>query len=149
MLFNQKYFQKQTIHLLEKTYDETIKSVYSTTDLTHFKNGEKKELAKAIDYYRTSLSYSKLVEASQAKFVSKYNTYEQRIGVQFIHKLENGTLTDDDMKEIESDYRKKEIFDTISNPVTKELFLEEVASNNEQETSSKGLLGKLMKNKQI
>lgn len=150
VLFNRQDFQKQTIHLLEKTYDETIQSIYPTADLTLFKKGEKEELAKAIDYYGNTLSYSKLVEASQEKFVHKYNTYEQKIGIQFIRKLENGTLTDTDRKEIESDYRRKEIFDTISNPVTKELFLNEVANNKDIENvHSQSLLGKLMQNTNI
>lgn len=155
MLFNQQDFQKQTIRLLEKTYDAAIKSVYPTANLTHFKKGEKEELAKAIDYYGNTLSYAKLVEASQEKFVSKYTTYEQRIGVRFIHKVENGTLTNIDMKEIESDYRKREIFDTISDPSTKKIFLDEVANNKEfeadhgQDTSPESLLGKLMKNTNI
>ncbi|MDN6409205.1 MAG: hypothetical protein L0J76_03720 [Tetragenococcus halophilus] len=96
-----------------------------------------------------------MVEASQEKFVSKYTTYEQRIGVRFIHKVENGTLTNIDMKEIESDYRKREIFDTISDPSTKKIFLDEVANNKEfeadhgQDTSPESLLGKLMKNTNI
>uniref|UniRef100_UPI0034503C32 MobQ family relaxase n=1 Tax=Carnobacterium TaxID=2747 RepID=UPI0034503C32 len=159
-LYRYQDLQVSTKELIAHYYDQTILAAYPTADLSELKFGEKEELSKAISYYGNTLSYTKLVEASQEKFINKYTTYEQRIGMQFIKQLENGTFTKEDIQEIESDYRKKELFDTVSKSGTRELFLNEVANNEafssyegfnrEQEsTSSQNLLQKLAKNSKL
>ena len=80
--------------------------------------------------------------------------------MKFIDKIENGTFTKEEMKDIENDYRKKELFDTVSKAGTKELFLNEVANNNEFTSEdifnsegaiqpSQSLLQKLAKNSNL
>ncbi|MEG0552987.1 MAG: MobQ family relaxase [Carnobacterium sp.] len=159
-LYSYQDLQINTKELIANYYNQTILTAYPTADLSDLKFGEKEELSKAISYYGNTLSYSKLVEASQEKFINKYTTYEQKMGMTFIDKLEKGTFTNEDLQVIEQDYRKKELFDTISDPVTKELFLNEVASNQDfslnqdlngerESTSSQNLLQKLAKNSNL
>ena len=159
-LYRYQDLQVSTKELIAHYYNQTILSAYPTADLSCLKFGEKEELAKAISYYGNTLSYTKLVEASQEKFINKYTTYEQKIGMRYIEKLDNGTFTKEDMQEIESDYRKKELFDTVSTPGTKELFLSEVTNNDEfssfgdvnreqEGTSSQNILQKLAKNSHL
>lgn len=159
-LYSYQDLQINTKELIANYYNQTILSAYPTADLTELKFGEKEELSKAISYYGNTLSYSKLVEASQEKFITKYTTYEQKMGMTFIDKLEKGSFTKEELRVIEQDYRKKELFDTVSDPVTKELFLNEVASNQDfslnqdlngerESTSSQNLLQKLAKNSNL
>ena len=159
-LYSYQDLQLNTKELISNYYNQTILSAYPTANLSELKFGEREELSKAISYYGNTLSYTKLVEASQEKFISKYNTYEQRIGMKFIDKIENGTFTKEEMKDIENDYRKKELFDTVSKAGTKELFLNEVANNNEFTSEdifnsegaiqpSQSLLQKLAKNSNL
>ena len=159
-LYSYQDLQINTKELIANYYNQTILSAYPTADLTELKFGEKEELSKAISYYGNTLSYSKLVEASQEKFINKYTTYEQKMGMTFIDKLEKGTFTNEELQAIEQDYRKKELLDTILNPATKELFLNEVASNQDfslhddlnserEGTSSQNLLQKLAKNSNL
>uniref|UniRef100_UPI00344BC40C MobQ family relaxase n=1 Tax=Carnobacterium sp. TaxID=48221 RepID=UPI00344BC40C len=159
-LYSYQDLQLNTKELISNYYNQTILSAYPTANLSELKFGEREELSKAISYYGNTLSYTKLVEASQEKFISKYNTYEQRIGMKFIDKIENGTFTKEEMKDIENDYRKKELFDTVSKAGTKELFLNEVANNNEFTSDdifnsegaiqpSQSLLQKLAKNSNL
>lgn len=159
-LYSYQDLQINTNELIANYYNQTILSAYPTADLSDLKFGEKEELSKAISYYGNTLSYSKLVEASQEKFINKYTTYEQKIGIAFINKLEKGTFTKEELQVIEQDYRKKELLDTISDPATKELFLNEVANNQDvtlhdglnserESTSSQNLLQKLAKNSNL
>lgn len=159
-LYSYQNLQINTKELIANYYKQTILSAYPTADLTELKLGEKEELSKAISYYGNTLSYSKLVEASQEKFINKYTTYEQKMGMTFIDKLEKGSFTKEELQVIEQDYRKKELFDTISNPATKELFLDEIANNQDfslhddlnserEGTSSQNLLQKLAKNSNL
>lgn len=159
-LYSYQDLQLNTKELISNYYNQTILSAYPTANLSELKFGEREELSKAISYYGNTLSYTKLVEASQEKFISKYNTHEQRIGMKFIDKIENGTFTKEEMQNIENDYRKKELFDTVSKAGTKELFLNEVANNNEFTSDdifnsegaiqpSQSLLQKLAKNSNL
>ena len=159
-LYSYQDLQINTKELIANYYNQTILSAYPTADLTELKFGEKEELSKAISYYGNTLSYSKLVEASQEKFINKYTTYEQKMGMTFIDKLEKGSFTKEELQVIEQDYRKKELFDTISDTATKELFLDEVANNQDvslhddlnserEGTSSQNLLQKLAKNSNL
>ncbi|MCA9766704.1 MAG: MobA/MobL family protein [Carnobacterium sp.] len=159
-LYSYQDLQLNTKELISNYYNQTILSAYPTANLSELKFGEREELSKAISYYGNTLSYTKLVEASQEKFISKYNTYEQRIGMKFIDKIENETFTKEEMQDIENDYRKKELFDTVSKAGTKELFLNEVANNNEFTSEdtfnsegaiqpSQSLLQKLAKNSNL
>lgn len=159
-LYSYQDLQLNTKELISNYYNQTILSAYPTANLSELKFGEREELSKAISYYGNTLSYTKLVEASQEKFISKYNTYEQRIGMKFIDKIENGTFTKEEMQDIKNDYRKKELFDTVSKAGTKELFLNEVANNNEFTSDdifnsegaiqpSQSLLQKLAKNSNL
>ena len=159
-LYSYQDLQINTKELIANYYNQTILAAYPTADLSDLKFGEKEELSKAISYYGNTLSYSKLVEASQEKFINKYTTYEQKMGMTFIDKFEKGTFTKEELQVIEQDYRKKELFDTISDPATKELFLNEVANNQDfslhddlnserEGTSSQNLLQKLAKNSNL
>src|SRR5699024_2885688 len=53
----------------------------------------------------------------------------QTCALPIFYKIENNKLTDGDRLEIKSDYRKQEIYDTVSNEATKELFIYEVENN--------------------
>uniref|UniRef100_UPI00344C6CB4 MobQ family relaxase n=1 Tax=Carnobacterium sp. TaxID=48221 RepID=UPI00344C6CB4 len=130
-LYSYQDLQLNTKELIFNYYNQTILSAYPTANLSELKFGEREELSKAINYYGNTLSYTKLVEASQEQFINKYTTYEQKIGMRIIEQIENGTFTNEDREEIEKDYRKKELFDTVSKAGTKELFINEVANNNE------------------
>src|SRR5699024_6050597 len=44
-------------------------------------------------------------------------------------KIGSGTLTDEDMRIGSNDYRKKELFDTLVNEVTRKIFMYEVTNN--------------------
>ena len=156
-LYSYQDLQLNTKELMSTYYNQTILSSYPTADLSELNFGEREELSKAITYYGNTLSYTKLVEASQETFISKYTTYDQKIGLDFIHKLENGSFTKEDRQALENDYHKKEIFDTVSNEATKTLFLNEVAHDpdlsvenfpeqGEKIGSSPSLLEKLAKN---
>ncbi|UJF16788.1 hypothetical protein LZ578_12030 (plasmid) [Jeotgalibaca sp. MA1X17-3] len=156
-LYSYQDLQLNTKELMSTYYNQTIFSSYPTADLSELNFGEREELSKAIHYYGNTLSYTKLVEASQEKFISKYTTYDQKIGLHFIHKLENGSFTQEDRQALESDYHQKEIFDTVSNEATKTLFLNEVDHNPDLSVdgsmeqgegigSSPSLLEKLAKN---
>lgn len=86
-------------------------------------------MSKVISYYGNSLSYDKLAELANKEAVNKYSYSEQKYGVQLLYNIENNSLTADDKQEIYFDYRKQEIYDTVSNEETKELFIYEVKNN--------------------
>jgi len=128
-LFKQKNRDYLIYNTLNKYHEENILSHYPTAHVEDLKANQKEALSKVISYYGNSLSYDKLADLADQEIVNKYSYNEQKYGVQLLYKIENGTLADEDMVEIYSDYRKQEIYDTVSNEETKELFIYEVENN--------------------
>jgi hypothetical protein len=128
-LFKQKNRDYLIYNTLNKYHEENILSHYPTAHVEDLKANQKEALSKVISYYGNSLSYDKLADLADQEIVNKYSYNEQKYGVQLLYKIENETLADEDMLEIYSDYRKQEIYDTVSNEETKELFIYEVENN--------------------
>ena len=128
-LISYQDLQLNTIQVMNKYYEQNILTNYPTLELKDITLGEKEELSKAIDYYGNTLSITKLMEKTRENVISKYSYNEQKIGMEFINKLDNNTFTKEDLKAIENDYRKKEIYETISDPAMRKLFMQEVETN--------------------
>ena len=128
-LFKQKNRDYLVYSTLNKYHEENILSHYPTADIIDLKAKQKEALSKVISYYGNSLSYDKLAELADQETVNKYSYSEQKYGIQLLYKIESNSLTDDDKYEINFDYRKQEIYDTVSNEETKELFIYEVKNN--------------------
>jgi len=75
------------------------------------------------------LSYDKLAALTDQEIVNKYSYTDQKFGVQLLYKIENQSLSTDDIQEIQSDYRKQEILDTVTSEETRDLFIYEVINN--------------------
>lgn len=75
------------------------------------------------------MPYDKLATLANQEIVNKYSYNEQKYGLELLVKIEEGTLTKEDKLDITTDYRKKEIFDTVANEETRDLFLYEIKNN--------------------
>ena len=75
------------------------------------------------------MSYDKLAALTDQEIVNKYSYTDQKFGVQLLYKIENQSLSTDDIQEIQSDYRKQEILDTVTSEETRDLFIYEVINN--------------------
>lgn len=118
-----------TLKIAEKYYEQTILSNYPTANIQDLNAVQKEAVSQILSYYGSTLSYTKITALAQKEVVSKYSTVEQRMGLQLLDKIEKGKLTDEDLKSIAEDYHKKELFETVSNPETRGLFLKEVEEN--------------------
>lgn len=118
-----------TLKIAEKYYEQTILSNYPTANIKDLNAVQKEAVSQLLSYYGSTLSYTKITALAQKEVVSKYSTVEQRMGLQLLDKIEKGKLTDEDLKSIADDYHKKELFETVSNPETRGLFLKEVEEN--------------------
>ena len=118
-----------TLKIAEKYYEQTILSTYPTANINDLNAVQKEAVSQLLSYYGSTLSYTKITALAQKEVVSKYSTVEQRMGLQLLDKIEKGKLTDEDLKSIAEDYHKKELFETVSNPETRGLFLKEVEEN--------------------
>lgn len=131
--FKELFKQKNRAYLIYNTlnnyHEQNILNHYPTANIKDLKANQKEALSKVISYYGDSLSYDKLSDLADEQVVNKYSYTEQKYGIQLLYKIENNNLTDDDRLEIKSDYRKQEIYDTVSNETTKELFIYEVENN--------------------
>ena len=131
--FKELFKQKNRAYLIYNTlnnyHEQNILNHYPTANIKDLKANQKEALSKVISYYGDSLSYDKLADLADEQVVNKYSYTEQKYGIQLLYKIENNKLTDDDRLEIKSDYRKQEIYDTVSNEATKELFIYEVENN--------------------
>lgn len=131
--FKELFKQKNRAYLIYNTlnsfHEENILTHYPTANINDLKANQKEALSKVISYYGNSLSYDKLADLADEHVVNKYSYAEQKYGVQLLYKIENNSLTENDLLEIKSDYRKQEIYDTVSNETTKELFIYEVENN--------------------
>jgi len=131
--FKELFKQKNRAYLIYNTlnnyHEQNILNHYPTANIKDLKANQKEALSKIISYYGDSLSYDRLADLADEQVVNKYSYTEQKYGIQLLYKIENNKLTDDDRLEIKSDYRKQEIYDTVSNEATKELFIYEVENN--------------------
>src|SRR5699024_1730877 len=131
--FKELFKQKNRAYLIYNTlnnfHEENILTHYPTANINDLKANQKEALSKVISYYGNNLSYDKLADLADEQVVNKYSYAEQKYGVQLLYKIENNSLTENDLLEIKSDYRKQEIYDTVSNETTKELFIYEVENN--------------------
>ena len=118
-----------TLKIAEKYYEQNILSSYPTANIQKLTANQKEAVSQLVSYYGNTLSYTKITALAQEEVVNKYSTVEQRMGLQMLDKLDKGTLINEDLKAITSDYHKKELFETISNPETRGLFLKEVEEN--------------------
>ncbi|MEY8291568.1 MobQ family relaxase [Carnobacteriaceae bacterium 52-44] len=128
-LFKQKNRDYLIYNTLNNYHEENILAHYPTADINDLKANHKEALSKVISYYGDSLSYDKLAELADQEIVNKYSYTEQKYGLDLLIKLEEGNLTKEDRTDISSDYRKQEILDTVSNEVTRDLFIYEVKNN--------------------
>lgn len=118
-----------TLKIAEKYFEQNILSSYPTADINELTATQKEAVSQLLSYYGSTLSYSKITALAQGEVVNKYSTVEQRIGLQMLDKLDKGDLTNEDLNTITNDYHKKELFETISNPKTRALFIKEVEEN--------------------
>jgi len=116
---------------MDQYYNTTLKSVYPNLDLEKFSIQKKEQLSKAIDYYGNDLSLEKVQRIANEEQVNKFNTFEQRIGLTYLHKFDNNLFSEDDLIEIQNDYQLKEIYDVVSDKSMREYFLNEVSKNGE------------------
>jgi len=121
--------QLNTVNILNKYYENSIKTHYPTADINGMKLKEKEAVAEIIDYYGENYSFEKLVSISEGNIPNKYSTTEQEIGLSYIYKIENGKMTDEDYDKIGNSYYLKEIYDTIKEPHMRENFLNEADNN--------------------
>jgi len=121
--------QLNTINILNKYYENTIKTHYPTADVKDMKLKEKEAVSETIDYYGERYSFEKIVSIAQGNIPNKFTKTEQEIGLSYIYKLENDKMTETDYDKIENSYKLKEIYDTIKKPTMKEHFLNEAESN--------------------
>lgn len=128
-LFKQKNRDYLIYNTLNKYHEENILSHYPSVNLSDMKANQKEALSKVISYYGDSLSYDKLAELADQEVVNKYSYAEQKYGLELLIKLGKGNLTEEDRVDISSDYRKQEIFDTVSNEITRDLFIYEIKNN--------------------
>lgn len=122
---------------MDQYYNTTLKSVYPNLDLEKFSIQKKEQLSKAIDYYGNDLSLEKIQRIANEEQVNKFNTYEQRIGLTYLHKFDNDLFSKDDLDEIQNNYQLKEIYDVVSDKSMREYFLNEVSKNGEALLDSK------------
>lgn len=131
--FKEPFKQKNRDFLIYNTlnnyHKENILSHYPTLGIEDLKVNQKEALSKVIGYYGDRLSFDDIVSLANKEIVNKYSYAEQKYGLELLEKIEAVTLTDDDKLIILNDYRKQEIFDTIENEETRELFLYEVTNN--------------------
>jgi len=131
VLYKKLNKQLQTLQVMDQYYNTTLKSVYPTLDLEKFSIQKKEQLSKAIDYYGNDLSLEKIQRTANKEQVNKFNTYEQRIGLTYLHKFDNDLFSKDDLDEIQNNYQLKEIYDVVSDKSMREYFLNEVSKNGE------------------
>src|SRR5699024_1722354 len=105
--------QLQTLQVMDRYYNTTLKSMYPTIDLEKFSNQKKEQLSKAIDYYGNDLSLEKLQRKANEEQVNKFNTHEQRIGLTYLYKFDNNLFSEVELGKIQNDYQLKEIYDVI------------------------------------
>lgn len=89
-----------------------------------------------IDYYGDRLT---LEIIQQAHILSKYSYSDREIGMEYLEKINQGTTTDTNWKEIGNNFRKRELFDTVSDDSSREMFLNDVDRDR-----SGNLLGKIL-----
>ena len=128
-LFNTQDIQLKTLQILEKYFDNTIRSHYPTVDVTQMALNEKEALSQVIDYYGNRFSLEKVVSLANEEIVHRFSTTEQRIGLSYLHKLENSSFTLEELEQIKEHYHLKEIYETIADPTMREYFLHEVEQN--------------------
>src|SRR5699024_9516361 len=131
VLYKKLNKQLQTLQVMDQYYNTTLKTVYPTLDLEKFSVQTKEQLSKAIDYYGNDLSLEKIQRIANEEQVNKFNTYEQRIGLTYLHKFNNDLFSEDDLNEIQNNCQLKEIYDVVSDKSMREYFLNEVSKNGE------------------
>lgn len=128
-LYKRQDKQLQTLQVMDKYYNNTLKSAYSSLDVEEFSIQKKEQLSKAIDYYGNDLSLNAIDRIANEEQVNKFNTYEQKIGLSYLHKLENDQFTEEELSEIQENYQLKEIYDVVSDESMREYFVNEVRNN--------------------
>lgn len=127
----------QTIQVMDQYLNSTLKSVYPNLDLEKFSIQKKEQLSKAIDYYGNDLSLEKIQRIANEEQVNKFNTFEQKIGLTYVHKLDNNLFSKEELNEIQNDHQLKEIYDVVSDKSMREYFLNEVSKNGKALLDSK------------
>lgn len=128
-LYKKQDKQLQTLQVMDKYYNNTLKSVYPSLDVEEFSIQKKEQLSKAIDYYGNDLSLDTIERIANEEQVNKFNTYEQNIGLSYLYKLENNQFTEEELSEIQENYQLKEIYDVVSDESMREYFIKEVSNN--------------------
>lgn len=128
-LYTQQGLQVKTLKILEQYFDSTIKSKYPTAEVSDMSIRQKESLSKAIDYYGNKFSFETIERLSKQEQINKYSTFEQRMGLSFIEKIDNNSFESGELEMIQSDYRMKEIYDTVSDEEMKKYFIHEAYEN--------------------
>jgi len=128
-LYNTQTIQVKTLEILEKYYDNAIRSYFPHADTKELSIQQKEALSQAIDYYGNKFSLERLIDLANEETVQKYSTAEQKIGLSLIYKLETDSFTEEDWHKLDTDYELKEIYHTVSDPKMREYFLNEAQEN--------------------
>lgn len=128
-LYTQQGLQVKSLKILEQYFDSTIKSKYPTAEVSDMSIRQKESLSKAIDYYGNKFSFETIERLSKQEQINKYSTFEQRMGLSFIEKIDNNSFESGELEMIQSDYRMKEIYDTVSDEEMKKYFIHEAYEN--------------------
>lgn len=116
----------KTVQVLDEYYSETIQSIYPTVNTENIKLKQKEAIAKAIDYYGGRYSFDKLVGIVQEERVAKFNYLERQQGLEMIEKISNGDMDSATLEHIQDNPRLAEIYETVSDPNMRKIFMEEV-----------------------
>jgi len=128
-LFNAKNRQMNTLGILDKYFSNTIKEQYPTVEMKNMSLKDKEVVSQVIDYYGDRYNFDKVLDIAENKIPNKYTSVEQKIGVSFIYKIKNNTMTNEDYQFIKNNPDMKEIYDTVNNPSMRKQFLKEVSNN--------------------
>lgn len=132
-LYSDLEMKVKVLKIVENYHEKNIQSVYPTVDIESLSAVKKESVSHLVTYYGNTLSFNKVSSLANNEVVNKYTTNEQKIGLDILGKIENNTLTDKDVDDINNDFRKKEIYDTLKNEDTKKLFVNEVSNSGIEE----------------
>lgn len=116
----------EAIQILESYYETNIKEHYPNFKVEELSKVEKEGLSRVIDYYGDRLTLETIQQAQEGNMLSKYSYSDRELGMEYIEKINEGTMTDEDWKEIRNNFKKRELFDTVSDDSSREMFLNDV-----------------------
>lgn len=116
----------EAIQILETYYETNIKEHYPSFKVEELSKVEKEGLSRVIDYYGDRLTLESIKQAQQGNILSKYSYSDRELGMEYIKKINEGTMTDEDWKEVGNNFKMRELFETVSDDASREMFLSDV-----------------------